>query len=66
MVLGTPLYAYKFPSGEWDNLVITRAGIFDDLELLERKPAVELYVRSRVNWVSPLDGVPQFKAMPHV
>ncbi|KAJ5598543.1 hypothetical protein N7537_008627 [Penicillium hordei] len=54
---GTPLYAYKFPSGEWDSLVITRVGIFDDLDLLERKPAVELYVRSRAGDVLRSSGL---------
>ncbi|KAL4871865.1 hypothetical protein BDV12DRAFT_163270 [Aspergillus spectabilis] len=63
---GTPLYGYRIePSGAADEIVIVRAGIFDELELLNaRRPVAELFINGRVNWMCPLDGTAQFEGMP--
>lgn len=62
---GTPIYGFKIkPSGEEDEILIVRAGLFDDLELLnEERPVVELYIKGRVDWVCPLEGAQQFEGM---
>ncbi|BCS27256.1 GFA family protein [Aspergillus puulaauensis] len=62
---GTPIYGFKIkPSGEEDEILIVRAGIFDDMELLnEQRPVAELYVKGRVGWVCPLEGTQQFEGM---
>lgn len=47
-----------------DEIAIVRAGIFDDMELLnEHKPQAELYVGGRAKWVCSIEGAGQFPAM---
>lgn len=62
---GTPIYGFKIkPSGDEDEILIVRSGIFDDMELLnEKRPVAELYVKGRVGWVCPLEGTQQFEGM---
>ncbi|KAL4784886.1 Mss4-like protein, partial [Aspergillus varians] len=62
---GTPLYGHRInESGVPDEITIVRAGIFDDIELLDRrKPEAEIYIVGRVRWLCPLDGVNQFLRM---
>ncbi|PGH14380.1 hypothetical protein AJ80_05970 [Polytolypa hystricis UAMH7299] len=65
---GTPLYGHRIkPSGVPDEITIVRAGIFDDIEVLnQHKPTIEIYIGGRVGWLCPLDGVNQFIGMPLV
>ncbi|KAJ5520259.1 hypothetical protein N7463_000712 [Penicillium fimorum] len=59
---GTPVYAQKIKaSGEPEEITIVRAGVFD--EVTGRKPTAELFTKSRLNWVAPLEGADQFPAM---
>jgi hypothetical protein len=65
LVSGTPLYGFRIePSGAADDIVIVRAGIFDELEVLNaRRPVAELYINGRVSWMCPLEGTAQFEGM---
>lgn len=62
---GTPLFGRKIKSdGDSDEITIVRAGIFDDLRILnERKPEVEIYTDRRLKWISPVEGADQFSGM---
>ncbi|KAL2818745.1 Mss4-like protein [Aspergillus cavernicola] len=62
---GTPIYGHRInPSGVPDEITIVRAGIFDDIEVLNRnEPAAELYIGGRVNWLCPLEGAVQSVGM---
>ncbi|KAB8072113.1 Mss4-like protein [Aspergillus leporis] len=61
---GTPLYGHRIESGVPDKITIVRAGIFDDLEMLnQHKPKAEIYINGRVSWNCPLEGVDQFAGM---
>ncbi|KAL4913983.1 Mss4-like protein [Aspergillus aurantiobrunneus] len=62
---GTPIYGHGIDtSGEPASVAILRAGLFDNPELLDqRKPVVEIYTRSRVSWLSPIEGAEQFPGM---
>lgn len=61
-VMGTPLFGRKMKSnGVSDEITIIRAGIFDDIGILnERKPEAEIYTNRRVKWMSPVEGADQF------
>jgi hypothetical protein len=63
--LGTPLFGLKMkPDGTPDEITIVRAGIFDDIEVLnQQKPAAELYTNGRVKWINPIEGTDQFIGM---
>ncbi|KAJ5672583.1 hypothetical protein N7507_001710 [Penicillium longicatenatum] len=63
---GTPLYGQKTkPDGEPNDVTIIRAGIFDDIRILdERKPEAELFCGSRLKWMNPIEGAAQFSGMP--
>ncbi|KAJ5961103.1 uncharacterized protein N7479_008253 [Penicillium vulpinum] len=62
---GTLLFGRKTNSnGDPDELTVLRAGIFDDMGMLnERKPEIEIYTDRRLNWVSPVEGARQFSGM---
>ncbi|OQE46543.1 hypothetical protein PENCOP_c001G04082 [Penicillium coprophilum] len=62
---GTPLFGRKIESnGEPNEVTVVRAGIFDDLEILnEQKPQVEIYAERRVKWVCPIEGAAQVDGM---
>jgi Uncharacterized conserved protein len=64
--LGTPLYGYKVkPDGVPEGTIVVRAGIFDDIEILnEHKPQVEIYTDGRVEWMTPIEEAGQFVGMP--
>lgn len=64
-VIGTPLFGRKTSSnGDSDEITIVRAGIFDDIRILnERKPEVEIYTDRRLMWISPVEGADQFSGM---
>ncbi|KAK1147514.1 hypothetical protein N8T08_000854 [Aspergillus melleus] len=49
---GTPLYGHKVKdTGEPEDITILRAGILDDVEILnQRKPQVEIYTENRIAW----------------
>jgi hypothetical protein len=63
--IGTPLFGGKVNSdGELDGVAVVRAGIFDDIRILdERKPDVEIYTISRLKWINPVEGAHQFSGM---
>ena len=60
--IGTPIYGHKVDSANNPiGVVILRAGIFDDPELLnKRKPVAEIYTKQRVSWLSPIEGADQY------
>jgi len=62
---GTPLFGRKIKSDrEPDEITIVRAGIFDDIGILnERKPEAEIYTDRRLEWVSPVEGAAQVSGM---
>lgn len=50
--------------GDPGEITIVRAGIFDDIQLLnERKPEAEIYTERRLKWVNPIEGADQFSGM---
>lgn len=52
-------------SGVPDEITVLRAGIFDDIETLNKyKPGLEIYTNGRVRWISPTEGADQFIGMP--
>ncbi|KAJ5740715.1 hypothetical protein N7493_000587 [Penicillium malachiteum] len=59
---GTPIYGHKVDSANNPiGVVILRAGIFDNPELLnKRKPVAEIYTKQRVSWLSPIEGADQY------
>lgn len=62
---GTPLYGGKVDDkGKFSETVVVRAGVFDDLEMLEKKPELEIYTKARAGWVEPIEGAAQFEGMP--
>jgi hypothetical protein len=66
---GTPLYGWKVLVGadgvsQKDEIVILRAGIFDDEEFLNRhRPDLEVYVKKRLEWVTKYEGAEQYECM---
>ncbi|KAJ5770571.1 uncharacterized protein N7511_002622 [Penicillium nucicola] len=65
---GTPLFGRQIsdaePNGEPDGVTVLRAGILDDVGILdERKPDLEIYTISRLKWVTPVEGAHQFSGM---
>ncbi|KAJ5855560.1 glutathione-dependent formaldehyde-activating enzyme [Penicillium soppii] len=62
---GTPIYGVKLTAtGELGETTLLRAGIFDDIKILNKqKPVAELYTVARVKWVDPLEGADQFTGM---
>ncbi|RAQ42950.1 DUF636 domain protein [Aspergillus flavus] len=63
---GTPIYGHKITaSGTPEEITILRAGVFDDIEFLDRhRPKAEIYRLGRVKWMCPLEGADQFIGMP--
>ena len=53
---GSPIYAE--PASQSDKFVI-QVGTLDDVELLERTPAVELNVKHRLGWTRPIETAEQ-------
>lgn len=52
-------------SGTPHDIVILRAGILDDIEILnEYKPKAEIYIDGRVSWISTIEGADQLTDMP--
>jgi hypothetical protein len=50
--------------GEPDETAILRAGILDDIGVLnDQKPEAEIYTSGRVAWMSPMEGADQFVGM---
>jgi hypothetical protein len=50
--------------GVLDETTILRAGIFDDIGVLnQRRPEAEIYTSGRVAWMSPMEGTDQFVGM---
>lgn len=62
---GTPLFGRKMkPDGDPEEITIVRAGIFDDIGILnEQKPQVEIYTERRLEWVAPIEGADQITGM---
>ncbi|KAL2784915.1 Mss4-like protein [Aspergillus keveii] len=66
---GTPLYGWKILVGadgvsQKDEIVILRAGIFDDEEFLNRhQPDLEVYVKKRLEWVTKFENAEQYECM---
>lgn len=51
-------------NGDSDEITIARAGIFDDMEILnERTPELEIYTARRLKWIGPVEGAAQFSGM---
>ncbi|KAA8649329.1 GFA family protein [Aspergillus tanneri] len=63
---GTPLYGLRMKSsGVPDEITIVRAGIFDDIGVLNQyKPEAEIYINGRVRWIDSVEGADQFIGMP--
>ncbi|KAJ5173304.1 hypothetical protein N7492_005897 [Penicillium capsulatum] len=65
--LGTPLFGRRSKQktgGDFDDETIVRAGIFDDVGLLQaRKPDVEIYTDRRLEWITPIEGADQVCGM---
>lgn len=64
-LIGTPLFGRKIKAdGNPDETTIVRAGIFDDVQLLdERKPEAELYTDRRLKWANRVEEAGQFSGM---
>jgi len=62
---GTPLFGWKITSdGERDEVTIVRAGIFDDVGILNGwRPEAEIYTGRRLEWVCPIEGAAQVGGM---
>ncbi|KAJ5184559.1 hypothetical protein N7491_007574 [Penicillium cf. griseofulvum] len=62
---GTPLFGRRInPNGDFGEATVVRAGIFDDVEIMnEREPAVEIYTERRVKWICPVEGAAQVNGM---
>jgi hypothetical protein len=57
---------YRVSTGpEWQGKSILRIGTIDDFNLQETKfrPQMELFTKSRVSWLSGVEGAKQFDAM---
>ncbi|KAK5309994.1 hypothetical protein LTR70_009817 [Exophiala xenobiotica] len=62
---GTTLYRYGDTFGGIDGMMIVKAGILDDVNVINStKPGAELYAPGRVQWVAALEGANQVDAMP--
>jgi hypothetical protein len=52
------------PDGVPEDIIVVRAGIFDDVEILnQQKPQVEIYTDGRVEWMTPIEEAGQFAGM---
>ncbi|KAJ6145649.1 Mss4-like protein [Penicillium chermesinum] len=62
---GTPLYGHKLTSsGEPDEATVLRAGILDDVDVIQQQiPGVELYTARRICWVKPFEEAIQSEGM---
>ncbi|OQE13854.1 hypothetical protein PENSTE_c042G02196 [Penicillium steckii] len=62
---GTPLFGRKANfSEEPAETTVVRAGIFDDRGILnERKPELEIFTDSRLEWVCSIEKASQFSGM---
>lgn len=50
--------------GDPEETTILRAGIFDDIGVLnQRRPEAEIFTSGRVAWMSPIEGADQFVGM---
>lgn len=65
-IIGTPLFGYMIkPNGDPTEVTVLRAGVFDDLQILnERKPELEIYTDRRPQWVNAIEGADQVNGMP--
>lgn len=63
--LGTPLFGRRIKAdGEFAEIMIVRAGIFEDEELLNlRGPEAELYTERKLKWVGNVEGAAQVEGM---
>lgn len=65
LFIGTTLYRYGDSFGGKDGMRIVKAGILDDVNLINNaKPSAELFAPERIKWVAPIDGAGQVEAMP--
>ncbi|EDP55662.1 DUF636 domain protein [Aspergillus fumigatus A1163] len=61
--VSNPVLSYP-PFGIGKTTTILRAGIFDDIGVLnQRKPEAEIFTCGRVSWLSPVEGTDQFVGM---
>ncbi|CEN61134.1 hypothetical protein ASPCAL07798 [Aspergillus calidoustus] len=63
---GTPLYGWKVAAdgvSHKDEIVILRAGIFDDEYLNRHRPDLEVYTKKRLEWVTTFEGAEQCECM---
>ena len=65
ILIGTPLFGRKANfSEEPAETTVVRAGIFDDRGILnERKPELEIFTDSRLEWVCSIEKASQFSGM---
>jgi hypothetical protein len=48
-----------------DDITVLRAGIFDDLGVLnEHKAELEIFIDGRVNWLTAIEGADELVGMP--
>lgn len=64
-VIGTPLFGHMVkPNGDPNEVTVIRAGIFDDLQIMEeRKPELEIYTDRRPQWLNAIEGAGQVNGM---
>lgn len=64
--VGTPLFGGKVKAdGSRDETIVVRAGIFDDVDVLnQQKPQLEIYTDRRLKWICAVEGAKQFSGMP--
>ncbi|RAH77930.1 hypothetical protein BO86DRAFT_412728 [Aspergillus japonicus CBS 114.51] len=61
---GSPLYGHKInPDGRPAEVTVVRAGVLDDVEVVERRPEAELFTGRRLGWVAAVEGAGQFCGM---
>ncbi|EXJ89350.1 hypothetical protein A1O3_02417 [Capronia epimyces CBS 606.96] len=60
---GTTLFRYGDSFGGVDGLRIIKAGILDDVDVINHlKPGAELFTSRRIKWVASLDGAAQLSS----
>lgn len=62
---GTTLFRYGDTFGGRDGLLVLKAGIMDDADVINNtKPGAELFAPRRIDWVEGIGGAAQVEEMP--
>ena len=63
--VGTTLFRYGETFGGRDGMMVVKAGILDDVDVINsHKPGAELYAPERVKWVAQVEGTDDLEGMP--